>query len=214
MRNILIFALLLIVAIGSAQDDKFRADQTFIEYTGKASDTICESGTWDREYLVNKDLPYTYNIKVSLDTVENSTNTDHKTILYGRVHDDDDYTKIDSVTWSGGIGSYTVSSYDTTFAFTSTRTTYHFSTIKVPYWNPSNDTIIVGLADTTSWTPVILTDANAIDTLTNTPTTRTVATSDKEYYRWLKVEITGGASDCLVELQALSIKLYQAKLED
>ena len=58
MRNILIFALLLIVAIGSAQDDKFRADQTFIEYTGKASDTICESGTWDREYLVNKDLPF------------------------------------------------------------------------------------------------------------------------------------------------------------
>ena len=118
-----IFLILTILILGAALGYSQNAEvdrtldygnQTYLLYTGIASDTIgIADSTWT--YTVRKKtdtrlLPYVY---VELDSISGTPNPVH-TILQGKVFASELYTDIDSVVWAGTIDTmFTIDVVDT-----------------------------------------------------------------------------------------------------
>jgi len=113
----LIFLLSIITVIFSlnvnAQDYKINKNTTYFEYSGEDSDTVIADGTWGLWLANQKDFSMLHAVKVSLDSVSGTPTCDVK--LQGKVFDDDSWTDITTVEWTGTTS-------DTTFTISETST--------------------------------------------------------------------------------------------
>jgi hypothetical protein len=117
-KFLMIFIAIFAIFVQSSAQVLLKPDKYIWEYTGLASDTIgVGTKVWQKSVQLNKIDGVYYNAKIKVsDVVAGATAT---IIRESKIFEDDVWTPIDSVLWTG------VGSTDTTIVFTSnTNKTY------------------------------------------------------------------------------------------
>ena len=228
MKRLVFLCLTLVVAISLSAQIHLKSEQTYVKFTGTASDIIDAAENLDKIFVINKDYWYNYYAAVDIDTNTDATDQTLSCLWQGSF-DNTNWITISDVTWyvsddtliyyadTTGLTestSETVAAYvitDTTAAYVITDTIATFDMFISD--STFEDEVVAGEDTITVEQQVhdydVAQVVHDIDVAAQTTTITNTVTPGGVMYPFLRFRLTGDAAASAAELQSIDLKIVR-----
>ncbi len=188
-KIIILFSLLIAFVAIQAQDFGLTSNNTYVAYTGTATDLVAGTASLSKTVKINKIYLYYYDVVVDIDTTSGGGSEPVSCILAGS-NDNVNFTTITDVTYGA--------SADTVFSYTNIGSRFTETIGAV-----TNGAYIITASDSIIYTDTLNVAAQTITSAGN------VLVEKGIMWRYLKLTLTGDGASAAVELQAIRVKIVK-----